>query len=222
MPNAEALDRAFTAPSVLEKAVKIKHEIAIVVARSASGKMEAFPPVEMIFDEELNLIDYLYCPTSLDELLIQAATNLAYDVTDKIGIIGLLAIELFIDEEDNILVNELAPRTHNSGHHTIEANNVSQFEQHIRAVADLPLQETKMLSTALMMNLVGADGHSGPAVLEGKSKLSGLENVYLHWYGKSETRPGRKMGHVTILGRSKTESIALAEEIRSWLKVISK
>ncbi len=214
--------KAFTAPSVLEKTVSIDKEIAIIVVRNSQGDIVVYPPVEMIFDEKLNLIDFLFCPADITNVQAERAIEISKSVAEKLCVIGLLAVELFIDESGEILVNELAPRTHNSGHHTIESASISQFEMHLRAIAELPLSPPKIERPALMMNLLGTDGHTGTAYLEGKEKADSIDNVYLHWYGKKETKPGRKMGHVTITDRSREEAIALAKNIRSWLRVISK
>lgn len=212
----------FQAPSVLEKAVNVRNEIAVIVARSASGNLVTYPPVEMIFNPSLNLIDFLYGPAEISSAVSDEATRIATTIAEKLNLVGLLAVELFIDKDGSLLVNELAPRAHNSGHHTIEAFDISQFEMHLRAIANLELPKPKLIARALMMNILGAADNFGPAQIEGQERLNKLENVYLHWYGKSETRPGRKMAHVTILGRSKIEAIALANDIRSWLRVTAK
>lgn len=215
-------EKAFEAPSVLEKAVAIEKEIAVIVARNSNGEIVAYPPVEMIFDEKLNLIDFLFCPSDISDEHSKTAIKLSKEIADKLDIIGLLAVELFINTDGEVLINELAPRTHNSGHHTMEACNVSQFELHLRAIADMPLIEPTLERPALMMNLLGAEGHTGIAFLDGKEKAESLDNVYIHWYGKKETKPGRKMGHVTITERSRDEAIALANDIRTWLRVITR
>ena len=187
-------------PCLVETLVDIDKELAIIVARSPSGEMRVFPTVEMEFHPTANLVEFLVCPAAVDSDTDARAAALARQVTEGMGIVGLLAVELFLTPEGDILVNEVAPRPHNSGHHTIEACVTSQYEQHLRAVLDLPLGPTDLIRPGAMINLLGAEGHSGPAVYEGWEKLLSLPEVYPHLYGKEDTRPFRKMGHVTALG----------------------
>ena len=156
--------------------------------------------VELEFHPEANLVEFLFSPASIEDAVDSKAKKIAIDVIEKLNMVGLLAVEMFVTKEGDVLVNESAPRTHNSGHHTIEGNVTSQFEQHIRAIMNLPLGDTSIKSNAVMINLLGAEGHTGDAVYEGAEMVLALDNVHLHLYGKKTTKPFRKMGHATILG----------------------
>jgi len=214
--------KAFDAPSVLEIAVKIKTELAVIVAVGKNGEIKSYPPVDMAFNEKANLVEYLFVPSRIDSKKLEEARIIAEKVARLIGIIGLLAVELFIDTDDRILVNEIAPRTHNSGHHTFEANITSQFEQHMRAVCGFPLGETSAISAAVMVNLLGEEGYTGEAVYLGLEEIMQMEGVYLHLYGKKITKPFRKMGHATIIDKDLNAAIQKAERIKSVFKIISK
>lgn len=193
------MDQAFDAPSLLEKAVDIEKEIAVIVARNQNGAVTAFPPVELVFDPKYNLVDYLLSPAQIPATLAEKATKIAKEVITAFDMIGLLAVELFYSKSGELLVNEVAPRPHNSGHHTIEANVTSQFQQHLRAILNLPLGDTGIITPAAMINILGAEGHQGVARYDGLETLLAQSGVYVHLYGKAITKPSRKMGHFTII-----------------------
>jgi 5-(carboxyamino)imidazole ribonucleotide synthase len=198
--NIDAIQHGFDAPSVLEKFVDYDKEISVLVARNSNGETKTFPVVELEFHREANLVEFLFSPASLETSIEEKAQKIAIDVIEKLDMVGLLAVEMFVTKNGEVLVNESAPRTHNSGHHTIEGNVTSQFEQHIRAIMNLPLGDTSIKKNAVMINLLGAEGFTGEAVYEGAEIVMALDNVHLHLYGKKITKPFRKMGHVTILG----------------------
>ena len=200
------LPKAFDVPSVLEHAVDIEKELSVIVARNSQGEIQCFPVVEAIFDPVANLVDYLIAPAAITPQQAQDAESLARRVAEAMDFEGLLAVELFLDRKGNLLVNELAPRTHNSGHHTIEANRTSQFEQHLRAVLDLPLGATDALFAAsAMVNIVGSAEAHGTPIYTGLEAALNTPGVHPHLYGKSAVKPFRKMGHVTITGQSRLE-----------------
>lgn len=215
------LDQLMDAPCLVEKLVSIKKELAVIVAANASGEIKAFPCVEMVFDPKANLVKRLICPAQIDSDIEERAKDLAIDLMKAFGLKGLLAVELFLDQEDKILINEVAPRPHNSGHHTIEANFTSQFEQHIRTLYDLPLGNTDLIIPGVMINVLGEPGYEGPAVYEGLNNLLDTKGVYLHIYGKSITKPFRKMGHITIINEDLEKAIAISESIQKNFKVIA-
>jgi 5-(carboxyamino)imidazole ribonucleotide synthase len=198
---ADAAERAFDAPSVLEALVDIDKELSVLVARNAAGQTAVYPVVEAVFNPEVNLVDHLMAPATISAAKADEARALALKVVESMDFVGLLAVELFLDPAGGLWVNELAPRTHNSGHHTIEGNVCSQFEQHLRAVLNLPLGDTAPLHpAAAMLNLIGeADAHGTP-VYEGMEAALAMPNVHVHLYGKSTVKPHRKMGHVTVTG----------------------
>ncbi|QJW88794.1 5-(carboxyamino)imidazole ribonucleotide synthase [Spirosoma taeanense] len=193
------VSKAFDAPGVLEKAVDFAKELAVIVARNERGEVQTFPTVEMVFHPELNLVEYLFAPAEITDEINQQAQAIARRTADAFGIVGLLAVELFLDKQGNVLINEVAPRPHNSGHHTIRANVTSQFEQHWRAILNFPLGDTSVYQPAAMVNLLGEDGHTGPAVYEGLETLLAMPGVFPFFYGKALTKPFRKMGHVTVM-----------------------
>jgi 5-(carboxyamino)imidazole ribonucleotide synthase len=197
--NEADMDKAFKAPSLLEKLVDFEKEIAVIVAKNERGEMKAFPPVECVFHPVANLVEFLFSPAEISESISAKAIETAQSVIQKLDMVGLLAVEMFVTREGEILVNEIAPRPHNSGHHTIEANFTSQFEQHLRAVMNMPLGNTGIRSAAAMVNLLGEDGYTGEAVVEGLDQALSEKGIYVHLYGKKITKPFRKMGHVTIL-----------------------
>jgi 5-(carboxyamino)imidazole ribonucleotide synthase len=212
---------AFDEPGVLEQLVVIEKEVAVIVARNERGETAVYPPTEMVFDPELNLVDFLLSPASLNEAQIEEAQQLALMVCNAFNSPGIFAVEMFLDDEGKFWVNETAPRTHNSGHHTIEGNYSSQYEMQLRVLQNLPLGNTNTIQPALMQNVLGEPGHSGKVKYEGLESVMELPNVYVHLYGKKTTKPGRKMGHVTILGNSQRELMTKAEVVRKILKVVS-
>lgn len=206
---------------IAEQMVPFKNELAVIISRSVSGAVKTYPVVEMEFHPEANQVEYVICPARIDEKVADKAQKIALKVSDAFHHIGLLAVEMFQTEDDEILVNEVAPRPHNSGHYSIEASYTSQFEQHIRAILDLPLGNTDSKVAGIMVNLVGAEGFSGPVVYENIEKIMAINGVTPHIYGKRETRPFRKMGHVTIVNENMTEARKIAEEVKNSIRVIS-
>ncbi len=218
--NAD-LENGFDAPAVLEKLVRIKKEVSIIIAVDDKGETALYPPVDMVFDNRLNLLDYQISPADLPQKVLWKAEAVALKVVKDLKSPGIFAVELFVDFDDNVFVNETAPRVHNSGHHTIEANYSSQFDMLWRVMLGFPLGCTDHILPAAIVNLIGAEGYSGEAVYEGLNEILQLENVFVHIYGKKETRPGRKMGHITILSREKQELIHQANRIKHTLIIKS-
>jgi 5-(carboxyamino)imidazole ribonucleotide synthase len=175
----------------------------------------------MEFHPEANQVEYVICPARIDEKVAQLAIEIALQVSKAFNHIGLLAVEMFQTENDDILVNEVAPRPHNSGHHTIEASYTSQFENHLRSVLNLPLGNTDSKVAGIMVNLVGEEGFSGPVIYENIEKIMAIDGVTPHIYGKKETRPFRKMGHVTIVNEDMAAARKIAEEVKNSIRVIS-
>ena len=206
---------------IAEDMIPFKNELAVIVARSASGEVKTYPVVEMEFHPEANQVEYVICPARIDDKVAQKATEIALQVSETFHHVGLLAVEMFQTENDEILVNEVAPRPHNSGHHTIEASYTSQFENHLRAILDLPLGNTDSKVAGIMVNLVGEEGHSGQVVYENIEKIMAIDGVTPHIYGKRETRPFRKMGHVTIVNENMAEARRIAEDVKNSIRVIS-
>ncbi len=202
------------APGMLEAFVNFELEVSVIVARNESGEVKTFPVADQEFHPTANQVEYVLCPTVLDEAMQQKAYDIAVRTAEAYDICGLLAVELFVTADGEILVNEVAPRPHNSGHHTIEACYTSQFEQHVRAVLDLPLGSTELKAAGVMANLVGAEGYSGDVVYQGYDELLGEPGVNIHIYGKARTRPFRKMGHVTVVAKDRDEARKRAE----WAK----
>ncbi|MEO7768012.1 MAG: ATP-grasp domain-containing protein, partial [Ferruginibacter sp.] len=209
-------------PSVLEKMVNIKKEIAIIVAVNDKNETVVYPSVDMVFDQRLNLLEYQVSPADLPEKILWKVEAVAMKVIKNLKSPGVFAVELFVDINDNVFVNETAPRVHNSGHHTIEANYSSQFDMLWRIMLGYPLGSTEPILPAAIVNLVGAEGFSGTAHYEGLHEILQLENIFVHIYGKKETRPGRKMGHITIISKEKQELIHQANRIKQTVRVVSR
>ncbi|MFM9987416.1 5-(carboxyamino)imidazole ribonucleotide synthase [Flavobacterium sp.] len=212
LPNVECIK---------EEMIPFKNELAVIVCRNISGEIKTYPVVEMEFHPEANQVEYVICPARIDEKIAQKARKIALDVSKKFNHVGLLAVEMFQTEDDKILVNEVAPRPHNSGHHTIEASYTSQFENHIRAILDLPLGNTDSKMAGIMVNLVGEEGFSGNVIYENIEKILAIDGVTPHIYGKKQTRPFRKMGHVTIVNEDMKKARKIAEEVKNTIRVIS-
>ena len=212
LPNGEC---------IAETLVPFKNELAVIVVRNASGKIKNFPVVEMEFHPEANQVEYVICPARIPDAVAKKAIAVALNVSKALNHVGLLAVEMFQTEDEGILINEVAPRPHNSGHQTIEASYTSQFEQHLRAILDLPLGRTDSKVGGVMVNLVGAEGFSGNVVYENIESIMNLEGVTPHIYGKKQTRPFRKMGHVTIVNENLNDARRIAEEVKITIKVIS-
>lgn len=216
----EDISKGFDTAAVLEKMVKIKKEISVIIAVANSGDTAMYPAVDMVFDNRLNLLEYQVSPAELPDKILWKVEAVARKVVKDLASPGIFAIELFVDNDDNVFVNETAPRVHNSGHHTIEANFSSQFDMLWRVILGYPLGSTKHILSAAIVNLLGAAGHSGPAVYEGLNEILQIENVFVHIYGKKETKPGRKMGHITILSKEKQELIHQANRIKQTVRVV--
>jgi len=217
------LDKMLEGPCMVEDKVQIEKELAVIVARRPSGEVKAYPTVEMEFNPVANLVEFLVCPAQISPAQEQAALEIAIQTIESFDLCGLLAVELFLDKQGNILINEVAPRPHNSGHHTIDSAYTSQFEQHLRAILDLPLGSTASRSpVGIMINLLGAPEHSGRAYYEGFDQLLQMEGVYPHLYGKQTTRPYRKMGHATILGSNLEATRSKARLAQQRLRIISR
>jgi len=213
LPNVECL---------VEELVSFKKELAVLVARNPSGAIEAYPPVEMEFHPEANQVQYVICPAHVDEAIAKKAMQLAVSTAEKFGLVGLLAVEMFQTVEDEIWVNEVAPRPHNSGHFSLEASYTNQYEQHLRAILDLPLGNTQSKGYAVMVNLVGEPGFEGDVYYEGMEKVLAMPGVTPHIYGKRQTRPFRKMGHITILNPKLSKALDIAREVYSTVRVVTK
>jgi 5-(carboxyamino)imidazole ribonucleotide synthase len=205
---------------IAEEMVPFKNEIAVIVARSVSGEVKTYPVVEMEFHPEANQVEYVICPARIDATVSQKATEIALKVSEAFHHVGLLAVEMFQTEEDAILVNEVAPRPHNSGHYSIEASYTSQFENHLRSILNLPLGNTDSKVAGIMVNLVGEEGYFGQVVYENIEKIMAIDGVTPHIYGKRETRPFRKMGHVTIVNEDMAAARRVAEEVKNSIRVI--
>ncbi|AQT69673.1 N5-carboxyaminoimidazole ribonucleotide synthase [Anaerohalosphaera lusitana] len=215
------LGKLLDVPCVVERAVDIDKELAVIVTRNGRGEMACFSAVEMVFNPEANLVELLVSPAEIDADVQDRAIELARQVTEKSGIQGVLAVELFLDTDGELWVNEAAPRPHNSGHHTIESAITSQYEQHLRAIFNFPLGSTDLKRPAVMMNLLGDREHEGPVRYEGLTESMAIPGVKVHIYGKKETRPFRKMGHVTIVSPTTDEAKKHAVRVRDLLKVKS-
>ncbi|RED98828.1 5-(carboxyamino)imidazole ribonucleotide synthase [Marinoscillum furvescens] len=219
LKNEADLEKAFEAPSLLEKLIDFKKELSVIVARNESGEVKCFPLVEMAFHPTANLVEFLFAPAEVSKTIEEKAYQLATDVINQLDMVGLLAVEMFLTQDDEVLVNEIAPRTHNSGHQTIEANITSQFEQHLRAILNLPLGATDLIRPAAMVNVLGEDGYTGNAQYEGLTELMELSGVHLHLYGKKITKPFRKMGHITLTDSDVTSLKQKALKVKEILKV---
>jgi len=211
LPNVECIREAM---------IPFKNELAVIVCRNPSGEIRTYPVVEMEFHPEANQVEYVICPARIDDKIATKARAIALDVSEKFNHVGLLAVEMFQTEEDEILINEVAPRPHNSGHYSIEASYTSQFENHLRAILDLPLGNTDSKLAGIMVNLVGEEGYVGNVVYENMREILSWNGVTPHIYGKKQTRPFRKMGHVTIVNQDSTEARRIAEKVKNTIRVI--
>ena len=219
--KASDLDLLPNVECIAETMIPFKNELAVIVCRNPSGEIKTYPVVEMEFHPEANQVEYVICPARIDDKVAAKAQEIALQVSEKFNHVGLLAVEMFQTQNDEILVNEVAPRPHNSGHHTIEASYTSQFENHLRAILNLPLGNCDSKVAGIMVNLVGAEGFSGNVVYENIEKIMAIDGVTPHIYGKKETRHFRKMGHVTIVNENMKEARRIAEEVKNTIRVIS-
>jgi 5-(carboxyamino)imidazole ribonucleotide synthase len=219
--SVEDLSQAFSEPSILEKMIPFEKELSVIVARNENGDTAVYPTVECEFNPTANLVEFLFSPASVSKEIEDKARKMAIDVIDKLGMVGILAVEFFLLENGDLLVNEIAPRPHNSGHHTIECNVTSQFEQHMRSILNLPLGSTKMLQNGVMINLLGESGYEGSAIYKGLEEVLSIEGVKVHLYGKENTKSFRKMGHVTIFNDSLEEAKKIAKKVQKTIKIIA-
>ncbi len=215
------VDKAFDAPGLLERLIDFEKEISVIVARNEQGVICSYPAVEMIFHPTQNMVEYLFSPAEISSSVAKMADDIARKVAEKIQIVGLLAVEMFVTKQGDVLVNEIAPRPHNSGHQTIEANVTSQYEQHLRAILNLPFGDTSILLPSAMVNLLGEEGYSGQAIYEGMKEVLAIEGAHIHLYGKKRTKPFRKMGHVTIVDADIESLRKKANFVKEHLKVIA-
>jgi 5-(carboxyamino)imidazole ribonucleotide synthase len=219
--SLSATATGFDEHSVLEKKIRIKKEVAQIVAIDQNGKTALYPPVEMVFNKDFNLLDFQLCPADIPQKVLWKVEAIALTVVRNFNSPGLFAVELFVDENDEVFVNETAPRVHNSGHHTIEAHYSSQFDMLWRLMLGHPLGNTKYILPSVMVNVIGSEGYSGEAKYRGLNEVLAMDNAFVHLYGKAETRPGRKMGHVTIISSEKQDLIHKANKVKQNLSVIS-
>ncbi|RXG12640.1 5-(carboxyamino)imidazole ribonucleotide synthase [Leeuwenhoekiella aestuarii] len=220
--SQEDLEKLADTPCIAEDMIPFKNELAVIVVRNPKGEVKSYPVVEMEFHPEANQVEYVICPGRINDKVAAKAREVATQVSEAFEHVGLLAVELFQTEDDQILVNEVAPRPHNSGHYSIEGSYTNQFEQHLRAILDLPLGETESKIGAVMVNLVGEEGFTGDVFYEKIEDIMALKGVTPHIYGKRETRPFRKMGHVTIVNSDLSEARRIAEEVKKTIRVITK
>jgi 5-(carboxyamino)imidazole ribonucleotide synthase len=214
-------DKRFAAPSVIEAMIPFEKELSVIVARNEAGEVKTFDAVECEFNSEANLVEFQFSPAAISNEVEAKAQKIAKDVISKLNMVGLLAVEFFLTKTGELLVNEIAPRPHNSGHHTIECCYTSQFAQHLRSILNLPLGNTGLIMPGAMLNILGAPGHEGTAVYEGLEDVLSLSGVYVHLYGKSHTKPFRKMGHVTLLGKDLSVIKEKVEIVKNRLKCIA-
>jgi len=219
--STQDFSKGFDQPGLLEKYVEFEKEISIIVARNLSGEVRMYDAVEMEFHREKNLVEYLFAPAKISDEVKEKAQQLASDVICKLGMVGILAIEMFITKDQKILINEMAPRPHNSGHHTIEACATSQYEQHLRAILNLPLGDPSLIIPAAMVNLLGEDGYQGVAKYKGIEEVMKIDGAHIHLYGKKMSKPFRKMGHVTITDVDPDRIKKKVESVKKTLKVIA-
>lgn len=219
--SIDDLDKAFDAPGLLEKLIDFDKEISVIVARNTHGEINTFPAVEMVFHPVQNLVEYLFAPAEISKEVAASADRIARQIVQELNMVGLLAVEMFVTKDGYVLVNEIAPRPHNSGHQTIEANVTSQYEQHLRAILGLPLGDTGLILPSAMVNLLGEPGYTGPAVYRGFEEVTKVPGVHVHLYGKQITKPFRKMGHVTIVDADINSLKGKTNFVKQTLKVIS-
>ena len=217
----KSAQESFDAPHIIEELIDFEKEISIIVARNNSGEVSTFPSVECEFNSEVHLVEFLFSPAEISIETEQKAREIASDIIKKLDMVGLLAVEMFLTKEGQILVNEIAPRPHNSGHHTIECCETSQFEQHLRSILNLPLGSTTLLQPGAMINLLGEKGYSGTAKYEGLSDLLTHPHVFPHLYGKEKTKPFRKMGHITITGKTLEEVKKRTDKIKGIVRIVA-
>ncbi|QMU62930.1 MAG: 5-(carboxyamino)imidazole ribonucleotide synthase [Flavobacteriaceae bacterium] len=220
--NHADLERLPNVACIAEELVPFKNELAVIIARNLNGETKTYPVVEMEFHPEANQVEYVICPARIDATIAKEAQKIALKVADAFDFVGLLAVEMFQTHENKIVVNEVAPRTHNSGHYSIEAGYTSQFEQHLRSILNLPLGNTASKVAGVMVNLVGEEGYTGEVIYENIETILAMEGVTPHIYGKKITKPFRKMGHVTTVNEDVNEARKIAQQVKETVRVISK
>ena len=220
--NLSEAEQSFDAPSVIEEKIDFQKELSVLVARNEKGEIKTFPLVECEFNPEVNLVEFLFSPAEVSPEIELKAKEIASQLIEKLNMVGLLAVELFLTKSNELLVNEIAPRPHNSGHHTIECCTTSQFSQHLRAILNLPLGDTSLIQAGAMINLVGEKEFNGPVIYDGLENLLSIPGVFPHLYGKEISKPFRKMGHITITGKNIDELRAKRDKIKGLIRVISR
>ena len=220
--NLSEAEQSFDAPSVIEEKIDFQKELSVLVARNEKGEIKTFPLVECEFNPEANLVEFLFSPADVSPEIELKAKEIASQLIEKLNMVGLLAVELFLTKSNELLVNEIAPRPHNSGHHTIECCTTSQFSQHLRAILNLPLGDTSLIQAGAMINLVGEKEFNGPVIYDGLENLLSIPGVFPHLYGKEISKPFRKMGHITITGKNIDELKAKRDKIKGLIRVISR
>jgi 5-(carboxyamino)imidazole ribonucleotide synthase len=220
--NSSEADQSFDAPSVIEEKIDFQKELSVLVARNEKGEIKTFPLVECEFNPEANLVEFLFSPADVSPEIELKAKEISSQLIEKLNMVGLLAVELFLTKSNELLVNEIAPRPHNSGHHTIECCTTSQFSQHLRAILNLPLGDTSLIQAGAMINLVGEKEFHGPVIYDGLENLLSIPGVFPHLYGKEISKPFRKMGHITITGKNIDELKAKRDKIKGLIRVISR
>jgi 5-(carboxyamino)imidazole ribonucleotide synthase len=218
----EEITQAFDAPGILEEKIQVAKEIAVIIAVSQTGEMAIYPPVAMVFNNDLHLLDYQLCPIDLDDQIFYKVEAIAISTVKHFNSAGIFAVEMFIDTNGQVLVNETAPRVHNSGHHTIEGIVSSQFDMLWRVILNYPLGSTQIIAPSVLINVIGEPGYNGNAYYQGLEDVLAIEKAYVHLYGKAQVKPGRKMGHVTILGNSIADVLHEVMKVKKSLKAISK
>ena len=221
LKSPEDLEDAFDVPSLLEKKIDFVKEVSVIVARNEKGEIRSYPTCEQEFNPEANLVEFLFSPAKISQETEKQAQGIAKTIIEKLKMVGLLAVEFFVLEDGSVIVNEMAPRTHNSGHHTMECNYTSQFEQHYRSVMNFPLGSTEIIQPGVMINLLGDKNHTGTPVYKGINEVMKQQGVYVHLYGKTETKPFRKMGHITVVNPDLDKAIANAREVAKSVKVVA-
>lgn len=219
--SEQDINKAFNAKGLLEKLIDFEKEISVIVARNVSGKIVTYSPVEMVFHSEANLVEYLFSPAQISPEITKQAELIAKQLVESMKLVGILAVEMFVTKEGKVLVNEVAPRPHNSGHQTIEASITSQYHQHLRAILNLPLGSTKTILPSAMINILGEPEFSGVAIYEGIEDTLEIEGAFIHLYGKKETKPFRKMGHVTVIDENIDALRAKAKFVKEKLRVVA-
>ena len=217
LKTKEDIVKGFDKLSVLEKMITIEKEIAQMIAITEKGETALYPPVEMVFDPYLNMLDYQICPADIEKRILWKVEAIALSVVKNFNSPGIFAVEMFIDKTGDVFVNETAPRVHNSGHHTIEAHYSSQFDMLWRVMLGYPLGNTEHILPSIMVNIIGADGYNGEVRYEGLDEVLKIENAFVHIYGKKQTKPGRKMGHVTIMSKEKQELLHQSNKVKRTL-----